>query len=189
MELRALPAAGSWTHGGARVGFEVLFVGDGRLRGRTAAREGEASWYVGYEVVAGGDWATESVVAVSSTVAGEREVVLERGPGDRWTVDGVVRPELDGCRDVDFESSAVTNTLPVHRIPFVPGTTFDVPAAFVQADDLSVIRLEQRYTLISSDEDRHVFHYESATFDFECELTFDASGLVLDYPGIAVRDR
>lgn len=28
-----------------------------------------------------------------------------------------------------------------------------------------------------------------ATFDFECELVFDASGLVVGYPGIATRDR
>jgi hypothetical protein len=101
----------------------------------------------------------------------------------------LVRPDLAGCQDVDFESSAVTNTLPIHRLPFVLGETFEVPAAFVQADDLSVIRLEQHYTLVSSDKDRHVFQYESATFDFACELTYDASGLVLDYPGIAVRDR
>jgi hypothetical protein len=51
------------------------------------------------------------------------------------------------------------------------------------------VRLEQRYTLTSSAPERHVFHYESATFAFECELVFDASGLVVDYPGIATRDR
>jgi hypothetical protein len=83
----------------------------------------------------------------------------------------------------------VTNTLPVHRLPFVLGETFEVPAAFVQADDLGVIRIEQRYTLLSSDEQQHVFRYQSATFEFECDLTYDASGLVLDYPGIAIRDR
>jgi hypothetical protein len=189
MDLRALPAAASWTHSGARVGFEVLFTGPGRLRGRTAAREDDSTWSVGYDVTVGADWTTESVKAANSTIRGDHEVVLTRSVDDRWTVDGVARPDLDGCRDVDFESSAVTNTLPVHRLLFVPGTTLDVPAAFVRADDLSVLRLEQRYTLTGSARDRHVFHYESATFDFECELTFDASGLVLDYPGIAVRDR
>lgn len=189
MELRALPAAASWAHRGARVGFEVLFADAGRLRGRTAAREDDSIWYVGYEIAVGADWSTEAVNAANSTISGDHEVELTRFPDDRWTVNGVARPDLDGCRDVDFESSAVTNTLPVHRLPFVPGTTFDVPAAFVQADDLTVVRLEQQYTLTSSDERRHVFHYESSTFDFECELTFDASGLVLDYPGIATRDR
>jgi hypothetical protein len=189
MELRPLPAASSWTHAGARVGFEVLFAEAGRLRGRTSAREGTSTWYVGYEIAVGADWTTRSVIAANSTITGDHEVVLTRSPDDRWSVNGVLRPELDGCRDVDFESSAVTNTLPVHRLPFDPGMTVDVPAAFVHAADLTVTRLEQRYTLLRSDEHRHVFHYESATFDFECQLTFDAAGLVLDYPGIAARDR
>jgi uncharacterized protein len=188
MDLTALPAAGSWTHAGARVGFEVLFTGPGRLRGRTSAREDDSIWYVGYEVDLDADWGTRSVRAVNSTLLGDRSVVLERGPGG-WTVDETARPDLDGCQDVDFESSAVTNTLPVHRLPFVVGEAVEVPAAFVVADDLSVRRIEQQYTLLRSDEYRHVFHYESVTFDFECELQFDASGLVLEYPGIAVRDR
>lgn len=29
----------------------------------------------------------------------------------RWTVDGESRADLDGCADVEFESSAVTNLL------------------------------------------------------------------------------
>lgn len=189
MDLLAMPTAASWTHTGVRVGFEVLFVDAGRLRGRTSAREGASTWYVGYQIDVDADWRTRSVHAVNSTASGDREVVLERTADDRWTVNGIVRPDLDGCQDVDFESSAVTNTLPVHRLAFVLGKTFEVPAAFVQADDLGVIRIEQRYTLLSSDEQQHVFRYQSATFDFECDLTYDASGLVLDYPGIAIRDR
>jgi hypothetical protein len=188
MQLKSMPRAASWTHADVRVGFEVLFVDGHRLRGRTSAREGESTWYVGYQLDVDADWRTRTVHAMNSTVSGDREVTLERSTNG-WTVDGVARPDLDGCQDVDFESSAVTNTLPIHRLPFVLGETYDVPAAFVRADDLSVIRLEQRYTRLGSDEDRYVFHYESATFDFACELTYDASGLVLDYPGIAVRDR
>ncbi|MER7251474.1 putative glycolipid-binding domain-containing protein [Kribbella sp. NPDC000426] len=188
MQLKSMPRAASWTHVDVRVGFEVLFVDGHRLRGRTSAREGESTWYVGYAIEVDDSWQTRTVRATNSTAEGDREVVLERS-ANGWTVDGVARADLDGCLDVDFESSAVTNTLPIHRLPFVVGATYDVPAAFVQADDLGVIRLEQRYTLLRSDDRRHVFHYESATFDFVCELTYDASGLVLDYPGIAVRDR
>lgn len=187
MKLTALPVAASWTHTGVRVGFEVLFTGSGRLRGRTSARESDGLWYVGYDVTVDAEWTTRKVRAVNSTADGDREVVLERDT-DGWTVDGTARPDLDGCVDVDFESSAVTNTLPIHRLSFGAGTSYEVPAAFVRAEDLSVERLEQRYTLVRAEHDRFVFHYESSTFDFECELTYDASGLVLDYPGIAVRD-
>ena len=48
-------------------------------------------------------------------------------------------------------------------------------------------RLEQRYLRLDDDGDHRRYHYTSPAFDFECELVYDASGLVLDYPGIAVR--
>ena len=35
--------------------------------------------------------------------------------------------------------------------------------------------------------DGEVYDYESPAFDFRCQLTYDESGLVLSYPGIAVR--
>lgn len=99
-----------------------------------------------------------------------------------------MQPELEGCFDVDFESSAVTNTLPLHRLDFIEGVGVDVPAAFVRADDLRVERLEQRYTLMEADREQILFHYESSTVDFACDLRYDSSGLVLKYPGIAIRE-
>jgi hypothetical protein len=33
------------------------------------------------------------------------------------------------------------------------------------------------------------FHYESSTFGFACDLDVDSDGLIVDYPGIARRDR
>jgi len=192
MELSPLPPTASWIHDHVRSGFEVLFVdvvADGRrLRGSTSAREGSSTWCVGYRIDLDPQWQTTRVQAVNSTSSGDREVTLERHAGNRWTVNGEPRPDLDGCSDVDFESSAVTNTLPVHRLPFVVGEPVEAPAAYVRAEDLAVERIEQRYTLISSTADDHVFDYESPTFDFRCELTFDPSGLVRRYPGIATRD-
>jgi len=57
-------------------------------------------------------------------------------------------------------------------------------AAFVRADDLRVERLEQTYTRL--DDGVH-FAYTSMTFSFACNLAYDTSGLIVDYPGIATR--
>lgn len=39
------------------------------------------------------------------------------GEGEgRWLLDGEPAPHLEGCRDVDLESSAMTNSLPLHRM-------------------------------------------------------------------------
>ena len=193
MQLDDLPRLATWQHTGVRSGYEVLFadvrLSGYRLRGSTTAFEADTAWSVGYRVDLDPRWHTRQVVAVATTIAGERRVSIRRLDEVRWAVNGILRPDLDGCLDVDFESSGVTNTVPVHRGEFVPGEPVDAPAAFVRADDLRVHRMEQRYTLTSITAAGPTFAYESATFDFACELAFDTAGLIRDYPGIATRDR
>ncbi|MET0933179.1 MAG: putative glycolipid-binding domain-containing protein [Mycetocola sp.] len=176
----------------ARTGFEVTFFTEMtagyRLAGHTTAHESAALWSVGCDITVDRSWRTVAVHASTLSAAGERELTLTRDPSGNWTVNGELRPDLDGCVDVDFESSAMTNTLPVHRLDFAEGVAVDVPAAFVRADDLSVERLDQRFTLIEAGPEQILSHYESSTFDVECELRYDSSGLVVDYPGIAIRE-
>ena len=52
----------------------------------------------------------------------------------------------------------------------------------MRALDLSVVRLDQTYRRL----DGHRFAYTSDG-DFAAVLTYDDAGLVVDYPGIAVR--
>ncbi len=57
----------------------------------------------------------------------------------RWRIDGRPSPHLDGCRDVDLESSALTNALPVHGLGLHVGQGAEAPAACVRALDLSAV--------------------------------------------------
>jgi hypothetical protein len=196
VRLDPLPDVSAWTHSGVRAGFEVLFAeptADGCvLRGHTTAVEGPQAWSVGYRIEVDARWCTRRAEVRAVSAVGTVRTVLERtGPDDdaRWLVDGVPRPDLDGCLDVDLESSAVTNTLPVHRLDPEPGESHPVPAVFVRAGDLGVERLDQEYRLRSRTPTVIRFDYASSTFDFECVLVYDGSGLVLKYPGIAVRER
>lgn len=188
MTFEALPAQAAWRHRGARDGFEVLFTtvtaSGYLLTGQTTAVESGAGWTIGYVIALDDRWRTTKVRATSRTAYGESGIELERRDGDRWFVSGVHMPELDGCVDIDFESSGVTNTLPIHRLDPALGDTVDVPAAFVRTDDLGIQRIEQTYTRL---DDTGRFGYTSATFDFACELTYDAAGLIVEYPGIAIR--
>ena len=83
---------------------------------------------------------------------------------------------------MDLEASACTNTLPVHRLALPVGEDTVASAVYVQALDLAVRRLDQTYRRL----DDHRFDYSSEG-DFHAVLTYDASGLVVDYPGIAKR--
>ena len=94
---------------------------------------------------------------------------------------------LDDCLDVDLESSSLTNAFPVHRLGLEIGEQADAPAAYVRAVDLSVERLQQRYTRLENSGTNERYHYASPSFGFECELIYDEFGLVLEYPGIARR--
>jgi uncharacterized protein len=186
------PSSAAWRHVDAREGFEVVFLGsDGggrRLEGETTAVEEGEAWAVRYDIRLAAGWATRSARVWGHTSSGPRELSLEADGAGRWRVDGAPAAWLDGCLDVDLESSSLTNAFPVQRLGLAVGEEADAPAAYVRALDLAVERLEQRYRRLDDDhQNRQRYHYESPRFGFECVLVYDASGLVLDYPGIAVR--
>jgi len=77
--------------------------------------------------------------------------------------------------------------LPVNRLGLAIGEGADAPAVYVRAVGLRVERLEQRYVRLEDDAGRQRYRYSAPSFGFECELIYDDSGLVIAYPGIAVR--
>ena len=191
MSFHGLPARAAWQHRDVRVGFEVVFVRRGedsyRLEGGTVAMEDDQAWAVDYAITVDHGWVTRSALVTGRSVSGSNELRLEANGAGRWQVNGVASPHLDGCLDVDLESSALTNAFPVHRLGLEVGQEADAPAAYVRAIDLSVERLEQRYVRIDDDDDHQRFEYSAPSFGFECQLVYDSFGLVLEYPGIAVR--
>jgi hypothetical protein len=182
-----LPPSAGWRHHAARTGFETVFMGrtrqGWRFDGHTAAVEDDRPWTVRYRIAVDSRWHTRRARVWLWSEFGElRRTITTDGSG-RWEVDGRHASDLDGCLDVDLESSACTNTFPVHRLAGPVDARQDAPAAFVRVADLRVERLEQGY--VSRGEG--VYDYEAPVFDFTCRLRYDRSGLVVDYPGIAVR--
>jgi uncharacterized protein len=185
------PASACWQHQTARSGFEVAYFRPTprglRIEGTTAAIEDAEAWVVSYLVELDAAWATRSARITASTVAGTRETFLESDGAGHWLVDGNGAPHLDGCMDVDLESSAMTNALPVHRMNLRVGAAADAPAAYVRALGLTADRLEQVYLRIDDQDARQRYEYSAPVFGFTSQLRYDDSGLVVDYPGIALR--
>lgn len=187
----SLPPSAAWRHVEARDGFEAVFfrqdAGGARIEGRTCGLEDGVTWDVGYVLDVDDRWRTRRAHIRSRWAAGAAERVIESVADGRWTVDGVPAPTLDGLLDVDLESSACTNALPVRRLALDVGARADAPAAYVRALDLAVERLEQVYTRVA-DAGRHQrYDYESPAFGVACRLEYDEAGLVVDYPDLAVR--
>jgi uncharacterized protein len=179
----ALPVFAAWRFVDAVDGFEVVYAQPNLLRGHTSAVEDGRAYAVRYEIALDDRWRTREARVASDTVAGPRETLLQSNGDGRWTVDDKHAPHLDGLIDVDLEASACTNTLPIHRLSLPPGEVTAAPAAYVRALDLSVTRLDQTYRRL---DDRR-YDYTSEGGDFRAILKYDAAGLIVDYPGIAVR--
>ena len=192
MPFAAPPAFAAWRHRDARDGFEVVFLraaggGGHHLDGHTAAVEDGEAWAVGYRIMLDGAWRTRSARVSGRSASGASALAVEADGSGGWRVNGEEAPALDGCLDVDLESSACTNAFPVHRLGLQVGQDADAPAAYIRALDLGVERLEQRYLRMEDHGSGQRYDYTSPAFDFRALLVYDQSGLVLDYPGIAVR--
>jgi uncharacterized protein len=185
----ALPPWAAWRHQDAREGFEVARFEGLALEGHTTAVEDGEPWAVRYAIVLDAVGRTRSAHVHGLARAGAFVRMIEGDGAGHWRVDGSARPELDGCLDVDLESSSLTNAFPVRRLALAIGAQAEAPAVYVRALDLSVMRLEQHYRRLEDDGDVLRFDYRSPAFDFACVLRSDASGLALDYPGIAMRVR
>jgi uncharacterized protein len=181
--LEPMPAFAAWRFVDAVDGFEVAYPGQRRLRGCTTAVEDGRPYAVRYEITLDEQWRTREARVSNDTVDGIRTVALSSDGAGHWTVDGVSAPHLDGLVDVDLEASACTNTLSVHRLDLPDDEIVPASAVYVRALDLSVVRLEQTYR--RRDDGR--FDYTSGGGGFRAVLRYDAAGLVVDYPGIAVR--
>jgi len=186
--------AAAWRHRDAADGFEVLFLDAGpdggrRLTGHVAAVEDGVARAVRYEIEVDAAWRTRRARIRTRTLRATTDITVEADGEGCWRVDGAPAPALDGCLDVDLEASAATNAFPVGRLGLAVGAAADAPAAYVRVLDPVVARLEQRYERIADDGDRPAYRYASPAFGFEAVLAYDAAGLVVDYPGIAVRVR
>jgi hypothetical protein len=82
-----------------------------------------------------------------------------------------------GTRETLLESDGVGRLDPQARV--------DAPAAYVRALTLTAERLDQVYERIGAE--HRQYDYAAPSFGFTARLAYDDSGLVIDYPGIAVR--
>ena len=169
----------------------MLFVrgaSDGiRCEGEVAAIEDGVAWAVSYSLLLDSEWRTRSAQMACLTTSGRASSLLEHDGHGEWRVDGEAAPQLDGCSDVDLEASVFTNALPIRRLRLGVGESADAPAAYVRVPGLQVERLEQRYRRLPDHGPHTRYDYRAAAFRYAAHLAYDRAGLVVEYPGLAVR--
>src|SRR5581483_6908252 len=105
-----LPPSAAWAHEGARAGFETVFMRAGAggygFSGHTAAVEDGRPWAVRYEIGVDALWRTRTADVWLWNADRASRVSLRHDGAGRWTVNGAPAAHLDGCMDVDLESTA-----------------------------------------------------------------------------------
>ena len=154
-----------------------------------------------YELDCGDDYITSWLTVRAQGAGWQRKLELARDPDGKWSVQasaegdpGLPLPPPGGdpaafqrALDCDLGECPVTNTMPVLRHGMLGGgEPREFIMAWVSVPDLSVRVSAQRYTFIEHDSaGLSVIRYQSG--DFSADVTFDADGFVVDYPGLGRR--
>jgi hypothetical protein len=186
------PSFAAFKHCDTRSGFEVVFFRTGETtlsaEGQVGAVEDGEPFTAEYFIELDRDWRTRRARVRGRSLNGLSEIEIEADGAGHWGVGGAAVSELDGCLDLDLEASALTNAFPIRRLALSVGERALAPAAWLRALDLRVERLEQEYERVAdSDASRERYRYSALELGFGSDLEYDASGIVVAYPGIATR--
>lgn len=126
----------------------------------------------------GPDWRARSVTVERRNAEGRGILRMER-TGNRWRVDGTLRPDLDGVDEPDLSVTPFCNTFPICRTPTSVGKSLTLDTAFIDGPTLTITRSRQRYDRQGPDRVRYVDL--GLARGFEADLVVDEAGLVLNY--------
>ncbi len=163
-------------------GLEVLRLtrgGDGIGARSALVHAGPRPFALEYEWDLDAGWRTRSL-RLRVTEDHVRESVIERAGDARWRVNGLPRPDLDGCEEVDLSPTPFCNTLALRRLDPRPGEPGTLTALYLALPDLDPTPSAQRYEWMG-------FVDLGANPGFRARLAVDADRLVLTYEGLFER--
>ncbi|MFZ3453594.1 putative glycolipid-binding domain-containing protein [Arthrobacter sp. 7Tela_A1] len=152
-------------------------------------------------------WVTRRLQVEVTGPGWSRSLELTRSVDGRWDsqvtasgnpdlpAPGIEDPlSLDNAQDCDLGLCPLTNTMPILRLDLLnhaaPPDETRLTMAWVEMPSLRVLASEQVYSQVSpyrEERGNAIVLYSSATRGFTAELTVDADGAVIDYPGLARR--
>jgi hypothetical protein len=148
--------------------------GDGWvLRGWTVLPVDGVPGRIEHDVLIDGGWRTQAATVIIHTDRVQRHEV--RVADGAWTVNGVERPDLDGCIDIDLGWTPATNVLPIRRLGLAVGEAATTVASWFRFPELAIERNDQRYERTAP----LVWRYLSGAYDFQLDV--DELGRVVRY--------
>ncbi|GLC25195.1 putative glycolipid-binding domain-containing protein [Roseisolibacter agri] len=148
-----------------------------RLEGSVALRHDGDAVALRHTVDCDAAWRTRAGTVQGRIGARDVELALARDADDRWTLNGVRCPAVDGCVDVDYGFSPSTNLLPIRRLALAVGEAGPVRTAWLRFPELTLEVLSQTYTRTAE----RTWAFASGGGAFRATLDVDAHGLVTRY--------
>jgi hypothetical protein len=185
--------------------FAELWIGDGRLAARsTAIGAGPIPYRAELELETVDGFITSRLEVTARGLGWKRSIDLRRSEAGVWTADVATDGEVDlgepggdlsqfeDALDPDVELCPILNSLPTLRHGLLEGGTApEMVMVWVELPSLTLHRSVQRYSYVGKDAaGNHVVRFENPDpdeGDFVEDITFDADGIVLDYPTVARR--
>ncbi|MGB8995976.1 MAG: putative glycolipid-binding domain-containing protein [Pseudonocardiaceae bacterium] len=152
----------------------------------SAAQDGTEAYSASYSLTTDEACVVQRLTVRVARATGEQHATLTRSEEGIWLVDhgqGAARTNFGGALDVDLAFSPLFNALPIRRLDLHRGAArHDLQVVFVALPSLEVCRVSQTYCTVSLGEPPVV---SISSNSGEAQLTVDADGLVLEYPGLA----
>lgn len=164
-----------------RQGLEHLLLGQHAADSVIIAFDEERGPFrLAYQLNWDATWQLHDAQLVATTAWMSRSLHLETDGLGHWRHhDGRDIAELNGCRDIDIWPTPFTNSFPIRRTAMQVGERQVYSMAWIHAPDLTLSLQRQAYTRISAQ--RYLFESLDGT-GFTATLSFDADGLIIDYP-------
>lgn len=154
------------------------FGSEWRLEGTAVFLHESRSCRLSYLIACDASWQTRS--AVVTGWVGDQDVNLELAvdADHRWELNGVAKPAVDGCVDLDLNFSPSTNLLPIRRLNLEVGDQAEVKAAWLRFPSFELEPLAQAYERLGE----FKYRYSSRGGSFVVDLTVNKCGFVTHYP-------
>jgi hypothetical protein len=166
----------------------------------TAIGSAPVGYRLDYKLETLSDFVTSGLLVKARGDGWSRRLDLRRTRAGKWSVRAAEKgflalpgpggdvADFSDALDCDLGLSPLTNSMPVLRHDLLHGGgPLDFLMAWVSVPDLNVHASRQRYTFVRRASEGAVVRYESLESKFKADITFDADGLVVDYPGIGRR--
>lgn len=138
-----------------------------------------------YRLVCDSEWCSVQASVTGSIGSEGIELLIERDGVETWRVNGSVREDLAGLKDIDLGFTPASNTSAIRRLNLCEGCEARSTAVWLDTEDGAVKPLPQIYRRIG----RNAYDYTSLLHDYRATLTVDDFGVVAEYPRLWVMVR